>query len=104
LVEIDGGRPKWWLPTYQTPKGTVYQVDEASCSECPVSLLDRHRQLRRLVDIVSTDRAVKNGTGAVMFGPDSGRWPAEWYDAVALFTNYLNLEALAEQEAFHHER
>jgi hypothetical protein len=82
-------------------------VKECSSAECPVSLLTRpdspFPEAIRLTEILTSDRIVKNGTGAVMFGPDSGKWKAVWFDLVTIFSRYLNLEQIAEHEAFRQE-
>jgi len=39
-----------------------------------------------LLEQISPARAVHKATGAAIYGPDSGRWPGYWFDAIALLT------------------
>lgn len=55
-------------------------VEDAATNECPVSLMLRHPELDVLASEIINTRDVKEATGAVLFGPDSSRWPVRWYD------------------------
>jgi len=50
--------------------------------ECPVSTIDARS--KALVSIVLESRQVHGASGAVFGGPDSAKWDARWYEAVAI--------------------
>jgi hypothetical protein len=68
-------------------------------SECPVSLLSKSPELRSLVLLDAKNRQAQRATGATMFGPDSGRWPAVWFDAVSALQSARDEEEAARIEA-----
>lgn len=49
-----------------------------------MSIISRHRDMDALVTEVFGMYRVKESTGAVLFGPDTGNWPARWYDAIRI--------------------
>ena len=53
-----------------------------------------------LVQLLCSQSRVKEATGAALFGPHSGRWPAWWFDAVDVFQRVAGME----KEAAEHER
>lgn len=75
---VPNGKP--WSPEYRTAKGSFFQINDCSIDECPVSFITP--ESRFIVDMESSNRHAKEATGAALFGPDSGRWPAIWYDSV----------------------
>jgi hypothetical protein len=52
-----------------------------------------------LVRLLSSQGRVREASGAALFGPNSGRWPAWWFDAVDIFQRVLCMEKeAADQE------
>lgn len=57
----------------------AYEVDVVS-HECPVARITDESM--RLVRDFSRAKRVHGASGGVLYGPDSGKWPARWFDAV----------------------
>lgn len=49
-----------------------------------MSIISRNPGMDTLVTEVFSMYRVKDATGAIVFGMDTGKWPARWYDAVRL--------------------
>lgn len=72
-------------------------MDGVECNECPVSLItqdsiDTVQQFMRA-------KRVHEGSGGVLYGPDSSRWPARWFDAVELLERECKREEAACMKA-----
>jgi len=52
-----------------------------------------------LLSLVRQDRHAKEATGATMYGPVRGKWPAAWDDAVQITERVRIMEHNAEIEA-----
>ncbi|MDR3740837.1 MAG: hypothetical protein P4L40_17615 [Terracidiphilus sp.] len=52
-----------------------------------------------LVQMLGSQGRVKEAFGAALFGPDAGRWPTWWFDAVDIFQRVVGME----KEAADHE-
>ena len=63
---------------------------EIQSEECPVSCITA--ESRWLVEQEGRARQVKEASGASLFGPDSSRWPAAWFDAVGVIEQCRILE------------
>ncbi len=74
-----------------------YTID-VECEECPRSLIDDATMA--LVSIVRQDRHAKESTGATLYGPNRGKWPAAWDDAVLIAERVRIMEHNAEIEAW----
>ena len=90
-----------WTPEYQLAGGHAYYPEDISSSECPVSLLTTGEgpRARRITEQVMWADQAKNATGAAFGGPDSGQWPAWWFDAVAIIEQQRVAEHNARVEA-----
>ena len=89
-------RREWWWPEYQWGKLT-FRLDDISSAECPVSLITPESMW--LVQMLGSQGRVKEACGAALFGPNSGRWPAWWFDAVDICQRVVSLEKeAADQE------
>jgi len=66
-------RRDWWFPDYHWGDVT-FRLDGISVAECPVSLITPRSMW--LVQLLGSQSRVKEATGAALFGPHSGRWPA----------------------------
>jgi hypothetical protein len=60
--------------------GNKSEVVIASSAECPVSAITP--QSLFLIEMIHGSQITHEMTGAALFGPDSGRWPAIYLDAV----------------------
>lgn len=63
--------------------------------ECPVSLVTSESQ-RFLANFYAGER-VRKATGGVLYGPDSSKWSARWFDAV----DVIQAEIQRIDSAFH---
>ena len=90
-------RRDWWFAEYRWGDVT-FRLDDISSAECPVSLITPRSMW--LVQLLCSQSRVKEATGAALFGPHSGRWPAWWFDAVDVFQRVAGME----KEAAEHER
>ncbi len=82
-------RREWWYPEYRWGD-LQFRLDDISSAECPVSLITP--QSMWLVQLLGSQGRVKEATGAALFGPHSGRWPAWWFDAVDVFQRIAVME------------
>lgn len=88
------GETPSWRAVYRTDDGKVtWDVDVESLA-CPVSVItpESLTEVRRFSE---ARRAVK--LGGVLYGPDSSRWSARWYDTAVL----LQYEIEREEAAMH---
>ena len=91
-----------WNPEYHWGK-LIFRIDEIESSECPVSAITP--QSMWLVQLLGAQSRVREASGAAMFGPHAGRWPAWWFDAVDTFQRVVGLEKeAADQEAARQRR
>ena len=89
-------RRDWWFAEYHWGDVT-FRLDDISAAECPVSLITPRSMW--LVRLLCSQSRVKEATGAALFGPHSGRWPAWWFDAVDVFQRVVGIEKeAADQE------
>ena len=89
-------RREWWVPEYHW--GNIqFRLDDISSAECPASLIAPESMW--LVRQLSSQNRVKEATGAALFGPHAGRWPAWWFDSVDTFQRVASME----KEAAEHE-
>jgi hypothetical protein len=70
--------------------------------ECPRSLIDEQSMV--LLVLVRQDRHAKEATGATMYGPNRGKWPVAWDDAVQICERVRIMEHNAEIEAMNKDR
>lgn len=76
---------------------TPYVIDGIESAECPVSAITT--ESRWLLNLESGAKRVYDASGASMFGPDAGRFPAWWFDAVTTIEGCRVLENNARMEA-----
>ena len=82
-------RRDWWFPEYRWGD-LQFRLDDISSAECPVSLITPRSMW--LVQLLGSQSRVKEATGAALFGPHSGCWPAWWFDAVDVFQRVVGME------------
>ena len=73
LIQI--GRTPCW-----TPRAKEKEVQGYRNSECPTSYITPESVW--ILELVNTHTVATRDTGATLFGPDSGKWPAWWTDAL----------------------
>lgn len=56
-----------------------------------------------LINLLSEERHVKDATGACVFGPRAGEWPAWYWDAVTVEEVIRKREANARSQAEYNE-
>jgi len=67
------------------------------CDGCPKGVIAA--ESLALLEMDARNRRVKEATGACLFGPDAGRWPAWWVDAVTVIQTQVLLEMEARSKA-----
>jgi len=67
-----------WTADYKTDRGSHYEVP-TTCQICPAAIQDP--ELEFLVQLDAQNRRTKEA-GGVMFGTDSSKWPAWFFDSV----------------------
>ncbi len=82
-----------WEPLVKTEGGKSYAVPQVSCDECPVSFITD--ESKALVEIESMNAHAQKATGATLYGPDSGQWPAVWHDIVTVIQMQRSLDEAA---------
>ena len=100
LIKIDR-RPCWAARHSSTTTGRLgssksWTIPDTAISECPVSAITTDSL--QLLEMTSNNRIAKEA-GAAMFGPDAGRWPAWFFEAVATVSRAEGAELQARQEA-----
>jgi hypothetical protein len=73
LIQI--GRTPCW-----TPRAKEKEVQGYRNSECPTSYITPESVW--ILELVNTQSVATRDTGATLFGPESGKWPAWWTDAL----------------------
>lgn len=85
-----------WRAEYQASDGKVsWDVDVESLA-CPVSVITPE-SLSVTRQFFNARRALK--MGGALYGSDSSRWPARWFDAVTLLQHEIEREEAAGQKA-----
>jgi hypothetical protein len=79
-------------------KGNKSEVVIASSAECPVSAITPESMF--LIEMIHGSQVAHEMTGAALFGPDPGRWPAIYFDAVRT----IHRAKMQETEAMTHGR
>ncbi len=74
-------------------KEVPYTIRDTEMKECPVSFIEQWAL--ELVQQIAAAQHVKDATGAVLYGPDSGKWDARYFDAVRL----IQIEDIKVQNA-----
>lgn len=90
--------PACWRAAYHCGDGDTrvdYECD-IETNECPVGLITTRSQ--DLLRIVDSARMVHDGSGGVLYGQDSGKWPCWVYDAVE------QVEMQRREEKYERER
>lgn len=86
-----------WRAAYELPlrdRKVPYEVDVVSL-ECPIARISEE-SLRWIRDF-SRAKRVHGAAGGVLYGPDSARWPARWFDAV----DVIEIEVQKAEAAMH---
>ncbi len=74
-----------------------YSVGSVTADECPVSLISD--ESKALIEIESMNHQAQKSTGATLYGPDAGAWPAVWHDVVTLVQIQRGLDEAAFQRS-----
>lgn len=77
LIQI--GRAPCWTPRAKHGDKTR-EVMGYRNSECPTSYITPESAW--ILELVNSNTVATRDTGAALFGPDSGKWPAWWVDAL----------------------
>ncbi len=82
--------------------GKPYSVPQITSDECPVSVITE--QSKALIEIEAMNHHAQKSTGATLYGPDSGQWPAVWHDVVTTVQTQRSLDEAAFQRSLNHGR
>ena len=61
-------------------------IEDYEQDECPMSVILRHREMDNLVSDVLNSSLIQSNFGSPVYGTDSSKWPARWFDAVRAAT------------------
>jgi hypothetical protein len=100
LVQLD--RRPCWVARHSSSQRFLrgpsksWTVPGTAINECPVSAITTDSLT--LLELTVNSRVAKEA-GASLFGPDAGRWPAWFFDAVATVSRAESAELEARHEA-----
>lgn len=63
----------------------MIEIESMAVKECPVCIITPEAQA--MVTEVMNMEAVRERTGATLYGTDTAKWPTKWYDTVRLVQN-----------------
>jgi hypothetical protein len=99
---VDDKRKNTWSAGYnieiETPKGprsALVSITEVTTDECPKSVLLRNPEAAELIQIFRQSQSAP-----MALGPAS-RWPAAFYDAMAILKTQQEIDRRAYQRAVH---
>lgn len=91
-----------WSACYRTPKESFYEIEDTTIEGCPKQFIAP--QSIELLQIVGRARAMKEATGAGMYGTDLSKYPSKLVDVMTTLENERIITDNAKYEAEQSER